>query len=170
MSEDLSTKQTDNKITNESNPEVKEQVDYQKQAEEYLALAKRARADYQNLKKETEQKLANLALYANKEILLELLPLVDYFKHAFKNLPANLKGEEWVEGIRHIQSKLEQVLAYFGVKEMEVIGEPFNPQFHESVGEVEVQDREHGIIVEEIRTGFIWHDQVLQAARVKIAK
>ncbi|MFH1111449.1 MAG: nucleotide exchange factor GrpE [Patescibacteria group bacterium] len=147
-----------------------ESVDYQKQAEEYLALCQRARADYQNLKKETEQKLASLALYANKEILLELLPLVDYFKHAFKNLPPTLKGEEWAEGIRHIQSKLEQVLAYFGVKEMEVINEPFDPQLHEAVGEVEGQDKERGTIVEEVRTGFRWHDKVLQAARVRIAK
>ncbi len=170
MSEDLLIKQTDNKTESEVDFKVSAEVNYQKQAEEYLALAKRARADYQNLKKETEQKLASLALYASKEILLELLPLVDHFKHAFKNLPAGLKGEEWVEGIRHIQSKLEQVLAYFGVKEMEVINEQFNPQFHEAVGEVASQDQEHGTIVEEIRTGFMWHDQVLQAARVKIAK
>jgi len=116
----------------------KDTVDYQAQAAEYLAGWQRARADYQNLKKETDAKVAEYIALANKELLLELLPLVDYFKNAFKHLPKDLKGNDWVEGVRHIQSKLEQVLAYAGVKEMEVVGEKFDPEVHESVGEVEV--------------------------------
>lgn len=168
MSENFSTKH------NPTDPPVAESaeanVNLQKQAAEYLAGWQRARADYQNLKRETEQKLAAYASSANRELLVELLPLVDYFKHAFRHLPTELKGSEWVDGIRHIQSKLEQTLAYFGVKEMEVVGEKFDPQLHESVGEVEATNQEHGTIMEEVRTGFFLHDQVLQPARVKIAK
>jgi len=147
-----------------------ESRDYKTQAEEYLAGWQRARADYQNLKKETERKIAEYLSAANKDLLHELLPLVDYFKHAFKHLPADLKTSEWVDGVRHIQSKLEQVLAYHGVKEMEVVGEKFDPKLHEAAGEVEGSGQEHGIILEELRTGFMLHDQVLQPARVKIAR
>ncbi len=171
MSENLSVKNNKSNTADINPPAASEpEVDYQKQAEEYLALAQRARADYQNLKKDTEKKIADYLISANSEILRELLPLVDYFKHAFCQVPAELKGSDWVEGIRHIQSKLEQVLAYFGVKEMEVIGEKFNPALHEAVGGVENTGQEHGIIVEELRSGFFLHDKVLQAARVKIAK
>lgn len=151
-------------------PSTGEPVDYKKQAEEYLAGWQRARADYQNLKKETESKIAAYLSGANQDLLRELLPLVDYFKQAFKHLPAELKGADWVEGIRHIQSKLEQVLAYHGVKEMEVLGELFNPELHETAGEVEGSGEPHGTILEESRTGWLLHDKVLQAARVKIAK
>ncbi len=140
-----------------------------KQAEDYLAGWQRAKADYANLKREQEVKYSDLIKYANEELLKELLPLVDYFKHALKAVPEAERGLAWVEGIRHIQSKLEQILAYYGVKEMEVIGEKFDPRLHEAVGEVGNSASDSGVIVEEVRTGFIYHDKVLQAARVKTA-
>ncbi|MFA4818501.1 MAG: nucleotide exchange factor GrpE [Patescibacteria group bacterium] len=141
-----------------------------KQAAEYLAGWQRAKADYANLKREQEAKYLDLIKYANEELLKELLPLVDYFKHALKAVPETERGAAWVEGIRHIQSKLEQILAYYGVKEMEVIGEKFDPRLHEAVGEVQNSEYSVGVIVEEVRTGFTYHDKVLQAARVKVAK
>jgi len=140
------------------------------QAQEYLQGWQRTKADYANLKRESETKQIDLIRYANAELLKELLPLVDYFKHALKAVPPEQKGLPWVEGVGHIQSKLEQVLAYHGVKEMEVIGEKFNPFLHEAMGEVEANETEPGIIVEEVRTGFTLHEKVLQPARVKIAK
>jgi molecular chaperone GrpE len=141
----------------------------QAQAQEYLAGWQRATADYANLKRETEGKLADLTQYANRELLNELLPLVDYFKHALRAVPPEQKGLPWVEGIQHIQSKLEQVLAYHGVKELEVVGEKFDPALHEAVAEVESSEPS-GTVVEEARTGFMLHDKLLQPARVKIAK
>lgn len=139
-------------------------------AQQYLEGWQRAKADYANLKRETEGRMQDLIKYANTELLKELLPLVDYFKHALKNVPTEHKGEPWVEGIRHIQSKLEQVLAYYGVKELEVVGERFDPALHEAVGEVKNLGESSGTIVEEIKTGFMLHDKLLQAARVKVAK
>jgi len=140
------------------------------QAQQYLDGWKRAKADYINLKKETDIKQFELARYANAEFLKELLPLVDYFKQALKSVPVEQVGLPWVQGIQHIQSKLEQVLAYHGVKELEVLGEKFNPEFHEAVGEVADTKYDSGIIVEEVRTGFMLHDKLLQPARVKVAK
>lgn len=138
--------------------------------QEYLAGWQRAKADYVNLKKETDQKQLELIKFANMELIKELLPLVDYFKHAFKAVPESDRGSNWLEGIRHIQSRLEQILAYHGVKEMEVVGEKFDPNFHDAIGEIENSGYESGLIAEEVRTGFMWHDKVLQPARVKVAK
>lgn len=142
----------------------------QAKAGEYLQGWQRAKADYANLKKESEAKFLDITRYANEDLLRELLPLVDYFKHALKAIPEEQRGLAWVEGIRHIQSKLEQVLAYYGVKEFEVVGEKFDPAWHETVGEVETQEHSSGVVVEETRTGFTLHDKLLQPARVRIAK
>jgi len=141
----------------------------QTQATEYLSGWQRAKADYANLKRESEAKQLELTQYANAELLKELLPLVDYFKHALAAVPADQKGLPWVQGIQHIQSKLEQVLAASGVKELEVLGEMFNPELHEAVAEVESTEPP-GTIVEEVRTGFRLKDKLLQPSRVKIAK
>ncbi len=151
-------------------PQINELEQTKVQAQEYLAGWQRAKADYQNLKRETETRGLEMVRYANNELIKELLPLVDYFKHALKAVPPEQKGLPWVEGIGHIQSKLEQVLAYNGVKEMDVVGEKFDPTLHEAVGEVDAKDTESGIIVEEVRTGFRLHDKVIQVARVRVAR
>jgi len=140
------------------------------QAKEYLAGWQRARADYANLKRESEAKSLELVRFANTELLKELLPLVDYFKHALKVVPAEQSGQPWVEGIRHIQIKLLEILAYHGVRELEAVGEKFDPNCHEAVAEVESSDYPSDTVVEEVRTGFMLQDKLLQPARVKVAK
>ncbi|MDP3986460.1 MAG: nucleotide exchange factor GrpE [Candidatus Veblenbacteria bacterium] len=140
------------------------------QAEEYLAGWQRAKADYANLKRESEAKLLELTRYANQELLHELLPLVDYFKQALRAVPAAEASSPWVDGIRHIQTRLLEVLAYHGVKEMDTVGEKFSPELHEAVQEVEGAGQPPGTVVEEVRTGFTLYDRVLQPARVKVAK
>lgn len=153
----------------EANAGATELAAAQALAQEYLAGWQRAKADYANLKKETEAKQVEFMAYANSELLKELLPLVDYFKQALKAVPAERKGEPWVEGVRHIQSRLEQILAYHGVKELEVVGEKFDPSWHEAVAEVADSGQPAGTIIDEVRTGFMLHDKLLQPARVKVA-
>jgi len=162
--------QSFNTTDTETQEPLDELAQVKQDAQQYLDGWKRVKADYVNLKKETDLKQLELARYANAELLKELLPLVDYFKQALKSVPAEQIGLPWVQGIQHIQSKLEQVLAYHGVKELEVIGEKFNPEFHETVGEVADSKESSGTIVEETRTGFMLYDKLLQPARVKIAK
>lgn len=142
----------------------------QAQANEYLQGWQRARADYANLKRESEARQAELTRYAQAELLRDLLPLVDYFQHALHAVPQDKAGEPWVEGIRHIQTKLLEVLAYHGIKELETVGEKFDPSLHEAVAEVEGSGQPVGVIVEEVRGGFMLHDKLLQPARVKVAK
>lgn len=138
-------------------------------ADEYLNGWKRAKADYANLQKEVEKRQLEFIRFANEDLIHELLPLVDHFKQAFKHLPDELKSSDWVEGIRHIQSSLDKVLAFRGVKEIETLGEKFNPELHEAVEQVE-SDQASGTIIEELKTGFTLNDKVIQPARVKVSK
>jgi molecular chaperone GrpE len=139
------------------------------QAEEYLNGWKRAKADYANLRKETDKQQMEFVKYAQAGLVHELLPLVDHFQQAFKHVPAELSQSDWVEGIRHIQANLEALLAHHGVREIPTIGEPFNPEHHEAVGTVK-GDQPSGTVVEKVKPGFIMHDRVLQPAKVKVAE
>ncbi len=141
-----------------------------REAKEYLEGWQRARADYANLKRETENKLQELTAFANAELVKDLLPLADYFRHALASVPKEEAGSAWVEGIRHIQTKLMEVLAYHGVKELETVGEKFDPALHEAVGEVEGSGQPPGTVAEEVRGGFTLHGKLLQPARVKVAR
>lgn len=140
----------------------------EKKAEEYLNGWKRAKADYINFKKETEKKQREIIEYANANLLLDILPLVDQFKIAFVHLPQEQKDSEWVKGIRHLESKLKKILEDYGIKEIPSVGK-FNPELHEAIEHVE-SDQEEGTILETTLTGFKLGEMVIQPARVKVAK
>lgn len=146
-----------------------EMEELKKKVNEYLNGWKRAKADYANLQKEVEQRQIDFVKFANEDLIREILPLVDHFKQAFGHLPPDLKGHDWIEGIRHIQSSLDKILAFRGIKEITTVGEKFNPELHEAVEEVD-SERGKGIIIEELKTGFTLNGKVLNPARVKVSK
>lgn len=140
-----------------------------KQAEEYLNGWKRAKADYINFKRETEKKQKELIEFATAGMLLELFPLVDQFKQAFKHLPKDQQKSDWVKGIKHIQDNLNKILNNLGIEEIAAKGEKFNPELHDAIEEI-ASDLEEGTILEEIKTGFKMNDKVIQPAKVKVSK
>ena len=139
------------------------------QAEEYLNGWKRAKADYANLRKETDKQQMEFVKYANAALIHELLPLVGHFQEAFRHLPDDLKDSDWVKGIKHIQTNLDAMLVNNGVKEIPTVGEQFNPEQHEAVGTVKA-DQPSGTVVEKVKPGFKMYDQILQPAKVKVAE
>lgn len=150
--------------------ELKKELEKAKiQAEDHLNGWKRAKADYINFKRETEKKQKEMAEFVTAGVVLELFPLIDQFKQAFRHLPKDLEKSEWILGIKHIQNNLNKILSDFDIKEIPTAGEKFNPEFHEAVVEVE-SDQEKGTIMEEVKTGFKINDRVIQPAKVKISK
>jgi len=144
--------------------------EWKKKAGEYLAGWQRAQADYQNLQKESERRMSETIKYATEGFLLELLPIVDHFKYAFKGVPETEKKSSWLVGIEHIQKNLMKILEEHGVSVVKTVGETFNPEVHEAIEEVEVQDGKSGTIIEEVATGFTLNGKVIQYAKVKVIK
>lgn len=153
----------------ETNVLKKEIESLKQQAEEYLNGWKRTKADYENLQKEHDRHQIEFIQFANSGLILELLPLVEHFKQAFRHLPEELKNSDWVKGIEHIQAHLNHILASQGVAEIPTVGQKFDPSRHEAVEEIK-NDQPAGTIVEEVRAGFSLHGRVIQAARVKVAQ
>ncbi|MGB2761978.1 MAG: nucleotide exchange factor GrpE [Minisyncoccales bacterium] len=142
----------------------------EKQKEEYLAGWQRARADFLNYKKEEMERIGGLLFYAQEEMILKILPVLDNFNLVEKKLPQDLKDNPNIEGIFQIKNQIQDFLKNYGIEEMKVLGEKFDPNFHEVVEEVEIKDKEKGIIVEEIQKGYLIQGRVLRATRVKVAK
>ncbi|MFA6427963.1 MAG: nucleotide exchange factor GrpE [Candidatus Buchananbacteria bacterium] len=141
----------------------------QKQADEHLAGWQRARADYANLKKETEKRQGEMIQFANASLLAQLLPVYDNLKVAWQHLPEERKGDEWVKGLEQIKNQFKDFFAKLGITEIKTLGEPFNPEFHEAVA----MEEKPGVsqqIIEELKPGYLLHNQVLVPAKVKIIK
>ena len=142
----------------------------QKEKEEYLAGWQRSRADLLNYKKEELERIGEILKYAGEEFVLKVLPILDNFYLAEKELPESLKSEENVKGILQIKTQILDFLKNQGVEEIKTAGEKFDPNFQEVMEEVEKKDVESGIIVEEIQKGYTIHGRVLRPAKVKISK
>lgn len=141
--------------------------------DEYLAGWQRARADYQNLQKETERRITEIIQYSNEEFIRELLPTIDHFNYAFKGIPPEERSKAWIKGIEHIQTNMFKTLESHGVQRIPTVGQPFNPELHESVEEVSAEGEisgASGTVIEEVSAGFTLNGKVIQHAKVKVIK
>lgn len=142
----------------------------QKEKEEYLAGWQRARADFLNYKKEEMERISEILKYANEELILKILPILDNFEQAQKKLPENLKNDEYIKGLLQIKAQLQDFLKSQGVEEIKALGEKFDPNFQEVVEVVETKGKESGIIIEEIQKGYKLSGKVIRPAKVRITK
>jgi len=136
-----------------------------KKAEEYLANWQRAQADFINYKRRSEQERQEFNTYANANLILSLLPVVDDMERALDAVPPKYQKHDWVEGVRLVAHKFKTILEGQGVKEIKAVGEAFDPKFHEALR----QDKgEEGIVIEEFQKGYMMHDKLLRPARVVV--
>ncbi len=158
----------------------------QKQKEEYLAGWQRERADFLNYKKEEMERIGEFFKYANLNLILKFLPILDNFEIAEKKLPENLKADVNVKGILQIKNQILDFLKNQGVEEIKAVGEAFDPNFHEVVEEIEVKEKEPGIIgeedksssspfaaarvIEEVQKGYKINGRLLRPAKIKVIK
>lgn len=146
----------------------KELKECQKLRDEYLAGWKRTQADFLNYKKEETKRVGQLIKYSNEDLILKILPILDNIYVAEKGMPKELKDNQWVKGLLQIKNQILDLLKTQDIEEIKAIGEKFNPAFHEAVEEV--KGEESGIIIEEIKKGYISNNKLIRPARVKITK
>lgn len=156
--------------------EAKELEKCKAERDEYLAGWKRAKADLINYQKDETRRLEEFAKYANKELIRELITVMDSFDLAIAAMASSAqgfggpKGDKVDKGTLMIRTQLEDVLKKQGLERMSVtVGAPFDPAFHEAVAAVESTESP-GAVVEEVERGYTLHGRVMRPARVKVAK
>ncbi len=154
----------DKKKNEENNNELEA---CKKQAEEYLNGWKRAKADYINLKNETDAAKMEIAVYATAGMLTKILPVYDGLKKA---CAMENGGDKWAEGILNIKKQFEDLFKSLGVEEIKTVGEEFNPGFHDAVGREKREGVESDIIVEEVGGGYTMNGKTIIPAKVIVAE
>lgn len=138
-------------------------------AAEHLAGWQRARADYENLLRRTEQDHARATEAAKDQLLADILPLADYFSAATRHIPDALKSNAWTEGVLRIQQVFEGFVRDHDVTTVDAVGVPLDPKQHEAVAEVP-SDSDAGTVVEVVTPGYVRNGRVLRPAKVKISR
>jgi molecular chaperone GrpE len=131
-------------------------------------LCMRLQADFENYKKRSQKEREDFSKYANTDLILQILPIIDNFQLATKHLPEDIADNNWVKGVLQIEKQLEQVLAAEGVTAIEAIGSQFDPYLHEAIEELP-SERPEGEIIEEVTRGYRLNDKIIRHAKVKVA-
>ncbi len=123
----------------------------------------RAAADYQNLKRRTEDERGEISKLATARVVLVVLPVLDDLDRAVRSLDARLAGLTWAQGIVQIYQKLSYMMEQLGVREIEAEGETFDPNLHEAVSRA---PGEEGKIVAVVQRGFTIDGRVIRPSMV----
>lgn len=129
--------------------------------EELTVLLQRLQADFDNYRKRTEKENAAFKEYATKQLIADLLPVLDNFELALKTVQD--------EGVRMIYAQLFGILEKQGLQKIESLGKKFDPKLHEALLQQEA-DGEPNTILEELQKGYIVGNVVLRPARVVISQ
>jgi len=136
--------------------------------DEYLALAQRVQADFENYRKRAVRDQERLVAHAHERLVRELLPILDDLERA---LGAAEQHEEakLIEGVKLVEKSLRSALAKEGLVEIATDG-PFDPHVHEALLTQPRADAEPGSVLEVVQRGYRVGDRVVRPARVIVAE
>lgn len=130
----------------------------------------RARADYENLKKEMAAKQQEWVSFANAGLLMDLLPVLQYFKQALQHVPPEQQKLDWVQGVKHIHKLLQDFMAKNNITLIADTGKPFDPMRHEAVGKRKEEGSKPDMVLEVVLEGYELNGKVLQPAKVILSE
>jgi molecular chaperone GrpE len=140
----------------------------EKKAAEYLALAQRTQADFENFRRRSTRDAAVAGDRGMTKLAKELLPSLDHLELALRSAEEH-GGEEFAKGIRLVQQELIGALARVGIQPFSPQGEPFDPVEHEAMASQPVEGTEPGTVAEVYQQGYRINGAVLRPARVVVA-
>lgn len=142
----------------------------QQERHEYLEGWQRAKADLVNFKREVETERSRATTYAIQDLLHDLLPVMDSFEMAFKDKERWERADEgWRKGVEYIYAQLLSILENREVKQINPLGESFDPTQHDSIEVVAVDEKEDdGTVVDVIQRGYMLGERLIRAPKVRV--
>jgi molecular chaperone GrpE len=139
-----------------------------RERDEYLDLAKRTQADFENYRKRAAKDMTAAGARARIGVIREILPVVDNLERALSVAPDG-EGDAFVEGVRLVYRELEGALARAGVEAIEPRGDTFDPNVHEALSMHPQEGAESGTVLDVVEKGYRTADTVIRPARVVVA-
>jgi molecular chaperone GrpE len=156
-------------VTAEQLKELKERA---AKADENWERLVRTTADFDNFKKRAAREKQEAIKYANEGLLQKLVPMLDSLDMALTaaQTAGADTGQSLQAGVSMIFQQLKGALAEAGLEEVNAVGQPFDPSFHEALSQRETPDMPEGHVVQQLRKGYKLRDRLLRPASVVVAK
>jgi molecular chaperone GrpE len=172
----------DSKKSNKTIKQLEKHVEHLETQLEELAAEKldlfeklqRVSADYTNFQKRAPKQIADSVAYEKKSIIRSLLPSIDNFEHALSHASTTSGEEEAldniIKGIQLVFDHMLDALKTHGVKRIDALGQPFDPNLHEAMMQRSEPDKEDGTVLEVYQAGYLMGEQVLRPSKVIVNK
>lgn len=139
----------------------------EEQKDKYLRLS----AEFDNYRKRTMKEKAELILNGGEKSISSILPIVDDFERALKNMETATDVAAVREGVELIYNKFMTVLGQNGVKVIETKGKPLDTDYHEAIAVIPAPEEElKGKILDCVQTGYILNEKVIRHAKVVVGE
>ena len=145
--------------------EAQQMVEEQK--DKYLRLS----AEFDNYRKRTLKEKAELIKNGGEKTLTAILPVLDDFERALKNMEASEETKAMKEGVELIFSKFQKILGQEGLQKIETEGQAFDTDFHEAIALIPAPSEDFkGKILDCVQTGYMLNEKVIRHAKVAVAQ
>ena len=141
----------------------------QEEAASNLDSYLRAQAELANARKRFEKQQSMVYTNANADLVSKLLPVLDDFDRAIENVPDAISEDKWFEGIELVQRKMLGILDSLNVKEIEALGKPFDPNYHDALAKEPSDEYEEGTVMRVMLKGYQVGDKVIRPCLVAVA-
>jgi len=148
-------------------------VDAQREKEEYLELARRTQADFENFRKRMAAEVQAAAVRGKSDLIREVVPALDDLERALQAAGLDPEGDSddgLAHGVLLVFRGLRETLARNGVEAVDPKGEKFDPLWHEALSTVPVEGAEAGTVVETMQKGYKLGEQLVRPARVVVSE
>ncbi len=126
-------------------------------------------AEFDNYRKRTEKEKSAMFEIGAKDIVERILPVVDNFERGLAAISEEEKSAPFADGMVMIYKQLMKTLEEAGVKPIEAIGKPFDPNFHNAVMHIEDESLGENVVSQELQKGYTYRDSVVRHSMVQVA-
>ena len=128
---------------------------------------KRQMAEFENFRKRTDKEKSQMYDMGAKNVIEKILPVIDNFERGLESIPEG-SDKAFVDGMQMIYKQLSGELEKLGVKPIEAVGQPFDPNFHNAVMQTESEEYESGTVAQELQKGYMYHDTLVRPSMVAV--
>ncbi|MEZ4777534.1 MAG: nucleotide exchange factor GrpE [Bacteroidia bacterium] len=180
--EDLDSHESDNQQLDESFATIDDAIKViaelqmklrsaHKEAEDQKDKVLRLQADFDNFRKRKAKEQTDTVRFANQELLLNLLPVLDNFSRTLDAIEKTDNLTAIKEGIGLVDNSMRLQLSKIGLEPIECVGKPFDSEIHEAISSFEVEDESRkGLIIDEVEKGYRYRDKVIRFSKVIVGE
>ena len=147
----------------------KKEDSYKEKIDQLEDRVKRQMAEFENFRKRTDKEKQAMFDTGAKSVIEKILPVVDNFERGLATVPEDAKETPFAEGMEKIYKQLMKTLDDMGVKPIEAVGKPFDPNFHNAVMHVDDESLGENVVASELLKGYMYRDTVVRHSMVQVA-